>query len=131
MVSGPLKNKKSLQILLKSWNLAEPSNGSQSLKFCVCWSHICFSIKSLNFSISVSDFKVPVSASQQVSDLPFATPQGNVGVNEKLTALALAKLNWLSKGLNRCKELCLVLVFTFFLEYHHLLGYEWYSRKVT
>ena len=35
---------------------------------------ICFSIKSLKFSVSVSDFKMPVSASQRVSDLPFATP---------------------------------------------------------
>ena len=35
---------------------------------------ICFSIKSLNFSVSVLDFKMPVSASQRVSDLPFTTP---------------------------------------------------------
>ena len=33
------------------------------VRFCVCWSHIYFSIKSLNFSVSVSDFKMPVSAS--------------------------------------------------------------------
>ena len=33
-----------------------------------------FSIKSLNVSVSVSDFKMPISASRQVSDLPFATP---------------------------------------------------------
>ena len=51
------------QILPKSWSLAQPSNGSQSLRYYVCWSHICFSIKSLNFSVSVSDFKMPVSAS--------------------------------------------------------------------
>ena len=41
---------------------------------------ICFSIKSLNFSVSVSDFKVPVSASQQVSDLPFATPKADMQI---------------------------------------------------
>ena len=63
----------SQQILPKSWNLAQHSNGSQSLSFCVCQSHICFSIKSLNFSVLVSDFKMPVSASQRVLDLPFAT----------------------------------------------------------
>ena len=61
VVNGPLKNEKSRQILPKSRNLAQPNNGSQSLRFCVCRSHICFSIKSLNFSVSVSDFKVPVS----------------------------------------------------------------------
>ena len=63
VVNGPLKNEKSWQILPKSRNLAQPTNGSQSFRFCVCWSHICFSIKSLNFSVSVSDFKMPVSAS--------------------------------------------------------------------
>ena len=36
---------------------------------------MCFSIKSLHFFVSGSDFKVPVSASWQVSDLPFATPK--------------------------------------------------------
>ena len=45
-------------------NLPELSNGSRSLRFCVCWSHIC----------SGSDFKLPVSVSQRVSNLPFATP---------------------------------------------------------
>ena len=74
VVNGPLKIEKSLQILPKSQNLAQPSNGSWSLAFCVCRSHICFSIKSLNFSVSVSDFKMPVLASHRVSDLPFATP---------------------------------------------------------
>ena len=49
MVNGPLKNDKSRQILLKSWNLAQPSNGSRNLRFCVCRSHICFSIKSIDF----------------------------------------------------------------------------------
>ena len=34
MVNGPLKNGKSWQILPKSWNLAEPTNGSWSLRFC-------------------------------------------------------------------------------------------------
>ena len=75
VVNGPLKNEKSQQILPKSRSLAQPSNGSQSLRFCVCWSHICFSIKSLNFSVLVSDFKMPVLASRRVSDLPFASPQ--------------------------------------------------------
>ena len=73
-MNGPLKNEKSRQILLKSRNLAQPTIGSRILRFCVCRSHICFSIKSLNFSVSVSDFKMPVSASRRVSDLPFATP---------------------------------------------------------
>ena len=35
---------------------------------------ICFSIKSLHFFASGSDFKMPVSASRRVLDLPFATP---------------------------------------------------------
>ena len=61
VVNGPLKNKKSRQTLLKSRNLAQPSYGSRSLRFYVCRSHICFSIKSLNFSVSVSDCKVPCS----------------------------------------------------------------------
>ena len=73
-MSGPLKNEKSRQILPKSRNLAQPTIGSRILRFCVCRPHICFSIKSLNFSVSVSDFKMPVSASRRVSDLPFATP---------------------------------------------------------
>ena len=73
-VNGPLKNEKSRQILPKSRNLTQPTYGSWSLRFCVCRSHICFSIKSLNLSISVSDFKMLVSASQQISDLLFATP---------------------------------------------------------
>ena len=38
-MKGPLKNKKSQQILPKSRNLAQPSNGSRSLRFCVCQSH--------------------------------------------------------------------------------------------
>ena len=59
-MNGPPKNE-SRQILPKSRNLAQPANGSRSLRFCVCRSHICFSIKSLNFSVSISDFKVPVS----------------------------------------------------------------------
>ena len=74
VVIGPLKNEKSRQILPKSRNLAQPSNGSRSLRFCVCRSHICFSIKSLNFPASVSDFKMPVSVSQRVLNLPFITP---------------------------------------------------------
>ena len=74
VVNNPLKNKKSLQILPKSWNLAQPTNGSQSLRFCFCRSHICFSIKSQHFSVLASDFKIPVSVSWWVSDLPFSTP---------------------------------------------------------
>ena len=58
------ENKKSRQILPKSRNLAQPTNGSQSLRFCVYRSHICFSIKSLHFFISGSDFKMPVSSSR-------------------------------------------------------------------
>ena len=65
VVNGPLKSEKSRQNSIpKSRNLAQPTNGSRSLRFCVCRSHICFSIKSLKFSVSaVSDFKMPVSAS--------------------------------------------------------------------
>ena len=76
VVNGPMKNEKSRQILSKSRNLAQPSNGSRSLRFCICQSYICFSIKSLNFSVSVLDFKMSVSASRRVSNfsLPFATP---------------------------------------------------------
>ena len=33
-----------------------------------------YAFKPLSFSVSVSDFKIPVLASWQVSDLPFATP---------------------------------------------------------
>ena len=97
-----LKNEKSRQILPKSQNLAQPTNGSCSLRFCVCRSYICFSIKSLKFSVSVSDFKMSVSASRRVSDLPFTTPNaGNghfrdsnfqkflVGMPRKLTPSAL------------------------------------------
>ena len=58
--NGPLQNEKSQQILPKSRNLAQPSNGSRSLRFCACRSHICFSIKSLNFSVSVSDSPPPI-----------------------------------------------------------------------
>ena len=68
VVNGPPKNKKSRQILPKSRNLAH-GNG-------VCRSHVCFSINSLNSSVSLSDFKMPVSASRRVSDLPFATRSG-------------------------------------------------------
>ena len=78
VVNGPLKNEKTRQILPKSRNLAQPTNGpnvSQSLRFCAWRSHICFSVKSLSFSGSVSDFKMPVSAPRRVSDLPFATPR--------------------------------------------------------
>ena len=64
VVNGPLKNEKSQQFLPKSRNLAQPTNGSRSLKFCICRSHICFSIKSINFSISVSDLQMPVSPRQ-------------------------------------------------------------------
>ena len=74
VVNGPLKNEKSWQNLPKSRNFAQPTNGSRSLRFCVCRSHTCFSIKSLNFFVSVSDFRMPVWASRRVSDLPFATP---------------------------------------------------------
>ena len=63
VVNSPLKNEKSRQILPKSRNLAQPTNGSQSLRFCVCRSHICFSIKSLHFFVSGLDFKMPVSVS--------------------------------------------------------------------
>ena len=65
----------------QSQNLTQPANGSRSLRFCICRSHICFSIKSLNFSVSVSDFKMPVSASRPVTDLPFATPGLQVELN--------------------------------------------------
>ena len=52
------------------------TNGSRSLRFCVCRSHICLTaIDSLHFFVSGSDFKKPVSASRRVSDLPFATPK--------------------------------------------------------
>ena len=78
VVNGPLKNKKSWQILPKSRNLAQPTNGSRSFRFCICQSHICFSIKLLNFSVSVSYLKMPVSASRQVLDLPSATPSRGV-----------------------------------------------------
>ena len=57
-----------------SRNLAQTTNGSRSLRFCVCRSHICFSIKSLHFFVSGSDFRKPVSTSRRVSDLPFAAP---------------------------------------------------------
>ena len=63
VVNSPLKNEKSRQILLKSRNLAQPTNGSRNIRFCVYRSHICFSIKSLHFFISDSDFKMPISAS--------------------------------------------------------------------
>ena len=73
-MNGPLKNDKSRQILPKSRNLAQPTNGSRSLRFCVCWSHICYYIKSQHFYASASNFKMLVSASRRVSDLPFSTP---------------------------------------------------------
>ena len=44
VVTGPPKNEKSRPMLPKSRNLAQPTNGSRSLRFCVCLSHICFSI---------------------------------------------------------------------------------------
>ena len=69
-----MKNEKYREIPPKSWNLAQPNNWSRSFRFCACGSHICFSVKSLNFSVSVLDFKMPVSASRRVTDLPFATP---------------------------------------------------------
>ena len=72
VVNGPPK--KSQQILSNSQNLLEFTNGSWSLRFCVCRSHTCFSVKSLHFFVSGSDFKMPVSASRRVLDLPFATP---------------------------------------------------------
>ena len=68
------KNWESRQILPKSRNLAELSNGSRILRFCVCRSHICFPIKSLHFFISGSDFKMPVSASRRVSDFTIRHP---------------------------------------------------------
>ena len=64
VVNGLLKNGKSRQILIKSRNLAQPPKGFRSLRFCVCRSHICFSIKSLHFFVSGSDFKTPISASR-------------------------------------------------------------------
>ena len=68
------KQKESRQILPKSRSLAQPTNGSRSLRFYVCRSHFRFSIKSLHFFVSVSDFKMPVSASRRVTDSPFTTP---------------------------------------------------------
>ena len=73
VVNDPLKNEKSQQILPKSRNIAQPPKGSRSLRFCICQSHICFSIKSLHFFVLGSDFKMPVSASRWVLDLPFTT----------------------------------------------------------
>ena len=73
-MNGPLRNEKSRQALPKSRNLAQPTNGSRSLRFCVCQSHHCFSIKPLHFFVLGSDFKMPVLASRRVSDLPFTTP---------------------------------------------------------
>ena len=63
-MNGPLKNEKSRQILPQSQNLAQPTNGSRNLRFCVCQSHICFSIKSLHFFVLDLDFKMPVLASR-------------------------------------------------------------------
>ena len=74
VVNGPLKSVESRQVLPKSGNLAKPTNGSRSLRFCICRSHICFSIKSLHFFILGLDFKMPVSASQQVSDFTIRHP---------------------------------------------------------
>ena len=51
VVNGSPKNE-SRQILPKAWNLAELANGSQSLRFCVCWSHICFSISVSHYTFS-------------------------------------------------------------------------------
>ena len=39
-MNGPLKNEKFRQILPKSRNLTQPTNGSQSLRFCVCQSQL-------------------------------------------------------------------------------------------
>ena len=58
VVNGPLKIEKSCQILPKSWNLTQPSNSPGVSDFVSVG--ICFSIKSLNFSVPVSDFKMPV-----------------------------------------------------------------------
>ena len=68
------ENWESRQILPKSQNLAELSNGFRSPRFCVCRSHICFSIKSLHSFVSGSDFKMPVSASRRVSDFTIRHP---------------------------------------------------------
>ena len=68
VVNGPLKNEKSRKFypsLGISHNLLK---GLGISDFGVCWPHICFSIKSLHFFVSGSDFKTPVS------NLPFATP---------------------------------------------------------
>ena len=80
MVNGPLKIGKSRQILPKSRNLAKLSNGSRSLRFCAI-GHI-YAFLSSHFSASVSDFKMPVSASRRVSGLAFATPKYRYILND-------------------------------------------------
>ena len=93
-MNGPLKNGKSRQILPKSRNLAQPTNGSRNLRFCVCWSHICFSIKSLHFFVLDSDVKMPVLMSWQVSDLPFTTPrlgEGMIGIYQILPKISFTE----------------------------------------
>ena len=77
VVNGPLKNRSlgKFEFCPSLGISAQPTSGSRNLRFCVCRSHICFSIKSLvTLFVSGSDFKMPVSASWRVSDLPFATP---------------------------------------------------------
>ena len=44
-MNGPLENEKSQQILPKSRNLTQPTQGSWSLTVCICRSHVCFSMK--------------------------------------------------------------------------------------
>ena len=46
VVNGLLKNEKSRQILPKSRNLAQPTNGSRSLTFRICRSHILYAFLS-------------------------------------------------------------------------------------
>ena len=74
MVNGPLKNEESRQGLPNSRNLAKPTNGSRSLRFCVCRSHICFSIKSLHFFVLGSDLRCQSRRLGESRILPFATP---------------------------------------------------------
>ena len=90
VVNGPLKNGKSRQIVPKSRNLTQPTNGSRGLRFCVCRSHICFPINSLHFFVSGSEFKMSVSASRRVSDLPITTPRAvNLWLADKQRILIL------------------------------------------
>ena len=73
VVNGPLKNEKSWQILFKSRNLTQPTNGSQSLRFCVSLTHLLF-YQVATLSILGSDFKMLVLTSWRILDLSFATP---------------------------------------------------------